>query len=132
MGDGNPDIVKHAEGYRYGDPGGADPSESAKSGKPWSIRNAVRRICAAEFDMSPDAPTVDEQIKKLFRGKMTGGQIAAVRKFAQAMKDFRAMENLTNDVDGKLVERNETTLKGDLAAELIAGRRRTGQSHEPK
>lgn len=109
MADGNPDIVKAAEGYRFGDPNGPDPAEAGRKGgqQKASIRAAVRRIAAAEFDIGEDAPPMKTQINRVFGGenKMTGAQMAGARKFALAMNDLRGLENLTNDVDGKLVEK---------------------------
>ncbi len=105
---GNPNITEHSKGHRFGDEGHTDPREAQKkASKPWSIRNGVRRIAGSEFDVGPDAPPFGDQLNQVFGGtsRMTGAQIAAVKKFSQAMNDVKAMENLTNDIDGKLIER---------------------------
>lgn len=117
---GNPNIAQCAIGYRFGEPGGADPSEASKMGaRPYEIRRALKKIARTIFDVTEGAPTFEKQVRDIFGGEMSGAELAAVRKFMQAMKDYRAMENLTNDIDGKLVERrieSRVTL-----AELVTG-----------
>lgn len=129
---GNPDIQQHAIGHRFGEAEGADPRAAQQKSKPWSIRAMAKRICAAEFDVGPNAPSIEEQIKTLFGGKMTGGQLAAVRKFAQAMKDPRAMDTLIDNVDGKLIEKKieATATLADIVGKSYDGEFLNGSSEE--
>lgn len=114
---GNPNIAKYAEGHRFGDAGGADPREAqAKGAKPWSIRNSVRRICAAEIDITRNFSQAE--LVKIF-GKdaetISIGQLLAARKIEMAFKGSeKMMTEVTNDVDGKLIEKKveaKTTLE---------------------
>lgn len=111
--------VNRLLGHRFGEPGGANPDQSKTQNRPWSVRDGIRRIAAHEFDISEGAPPIPDQIKKLFKGKMTGAQIAAATKWAQSMKNWKAMENLTVDIDGKHIEKKVEAKVG--YAELVAG-----------
>ena len=104
-------------GYRFGEEHGADPREACKKTVPWSIRNALRLIGAMVVDDGPDALPFLEQVKtKVFKGEMTSSQMAAARKFMQGMSNYRAMDNLTKDLDGERVQRqtNVTMSYADL------------------
>lgn len=103
----NKDINKYAK--KFGSDGGPDPSAAAAKGNRSraQIRQALRRLAAFQFDVTDNAPPLNDQMRDVFmrKGYITGAEMAAIRKFTQAMKDYRAMENITNDVDGKQIER---------------------------
>lgn len=111
---GNPDIVKYKKDF--GSEGGADPSEAGKLGakKTNSIRKAVRRIAAMEvgFAMS----LTEKQVME----KLTMAEAVALSKFRAALGgDVKAMKELEDSVDGKIVEQRvhaEVTL-----ADLVTG-----------
>lgn len=120
---GNPDIVKHAEGHRFGDAGGADPSAAGKKGNEsrWSIRSSLKRIGRFEFDVSEEGmQNLSEQFRRAFNSKkLTGSELAAIKKFSQAMLNEQAMDKLIEHIDGKLVERKvEATV---TLADLVNG-----------
>lgn len=108
MSEGNPNIAQYAEGHRFGEAGGADPREArAKASPAWCVRDALRRIAACpDLDMSGKGEKLMQQIRmRVFKGKMNGGQILAAQKFIMAMQNYKAMDIVTNDISGKLVEK---------------------------
>lgn len=108
MSEGNPNIAEIGKNYGFGAPNGTDPREArAKANPPWSVRHAIKRIAACpDLDIDRGAPSLMRQIKtKVFNGKMSGGEILAAQKFIQAMTNYKAMKEVTEDIDGKLVER---------------------------
>lgn len=90
------------------------------------VRAELARIAGHEFQMGEGAAPLPEQIKnKVFGGKLTGAQILAATRFAQALKNWKAMEGTINDIDGKLVEKKE--IKADIGyAELVTSSMREG------
>lgn len=122
---GNPNIVEYGKGTHFGKEGAADAQAAqAKSRVTMkensSIRRMVKRIAAHEFDVSEGAPPISDQIKAIFgKRKMTGAQMFAATRAAQAMKNYKAMQNLVEDVDGKLIEKKvEATVN---YADLVSG-----------
>jgi hypothetical protein len=110
---GNKDIATIGEATQFGAEGGANPSEAAAKSNGGSIRGAVRRIA----HMHPD------DAKKLAdpnSPQATMALIVAATKYQRALKgDVRAMQQLEDSIDGKLVEKQiqaETTLE-----ELVTG-----------
>lgn len=97
---------------RFGAPGGPDPSEAGKRGG-GSVRAAIRRIA---FMHPEDARDMIKRADK----DMTMAIAIAAAKFQKALKgDTKAMQQLEDSIDGKLVEKQvkaETTLE-----ELVVG-----------
>jgi hypothetical protein len=129
----NPTPVARLGGKTFGKDGGADPKEAhAKSREKmkenFSIRQAMRRIAAHRFDTSEDAKTLDKQLKQdIFpRATMTGAQVAAIARFTQAMKNYKAMQAVVEDIDGKLIEKKVEAKVG--YAELVAGSMDDGET----
>lgn len=118
----NPNPIIHLKGKTFGEEGGADPRAARASGPKdrYEVRRALRKIARHEFELDEDAKPMDKQMKEVFGGrKLTGAEILAATKFKQAMKNWKAMDNLTNDIDGKLIEKKVEAQVG--YAELVAG-----------
>lgn len=126
---GNQNIAKHGESTRFGSKGGPDPSAAgkasqAKAGNPSSIRSSLRRLMAAEVDFTK--PIDPSDIVKMFGKngmKVTLAQACAIRKVQQAMGNWKAMDSLTDQVDGKQVQATveaKTTMADLLAASFDA------------
>ena len=95
--------------YGFGQPGGADPAEAARRGKPWSVRNAVRKLAAEE--VNAEDPNSSKP-----KGIMTRAQIIAMRQLEKAMAgDSQAAMYVTDNVDGKLAQ----TISGDPENPLV-------------
>ena len=104
---GNKEIAVIGEKTRFGAENGPDPAEAAKKAKPWSVRNSVRRLAAAKI-VTKNGPSIQEQIESVFGepGVMTVAQLVAVKKVGMALKgNLAAIESITDDVDGKLVQK---------------------------
>lgn len=121
---GHPEIAKLGEGTRFGAENGPDPKEAGQRaqrmhGAPHSVRIALRRLAAAEFDL--EGPLTPQKLARVFgntRGTMTGAQMAACKKFQQAMSNPKAMDSLIEHIDGKLVQK---TVEAKVTlAEIIA------------
>lgn len=111
---GNKNIAEYGKGTRFGSDNGPDPSEAGRKGAnaKWSVRNASKRIAAL---------TVGEAKEMMGRmDELTVAQAVALSKFRSAMAgDTKAMQQFTDDVDGKLIDRKvhaEITL-----ADLVTG-----------
>lgn len=122
----NQNPIVHLEGKRFGEDGGGDPREAqAKSREKMkenaSVRRMVRRIAAHEFDFGEGAKPLPDQIKSDVFGtrRMTGAQVLAAARFAQAMKNNTAMNSIVEDIDGKLIEKKVEAQVG--YAELVSG-----------
>lgn len=121
----NPNPIVHLEGKRFGEEGGGDPREAqAKSREKMkenaSVRRMVRRIAEHEFDFGDGAKPIPDQIKDVFGSRrMTGAQVLAAARFAQGMKNYKAMQGLVEDIDGKLIEKKAEAKVG--YAELVSG-----------
>jgi len=118
------DPTERLIGSRFGEDGGADAREAqAKSRQKMienaSVRRMVNRIASHEFDFAPDAKAIPDQIKDVFGRKLTGAQMLAATRFAQAMKNPTAMQQIVEDIDGKLIEKKVEAKVG--YAELVAG-----------
>lgn len=133
MSDDTTDPTDRLIGSRFGEDGGADARDAqAKSRERMmensSIRRMVRRIAAHEFDMAPGSQSIPDQIRGIFGRKMTGAQMMAAARIAQGMKNPTAMQQVVEDIDGKLIEKKVEAKVG--YAELVAGsleRERTEQ-----
>lgn len=114
--EGNPNIVEYGVNTRFGQPGGADPSAAArKSNKGGSIRTAVRRIACMPV----------EQLEGLLkspkaRSRLSVAELTAIYKFRAVMQgNVKAMQQVTDDVDGKLVQKQ---VNSDVSLEqLVTG-----------
>lgn len=107
----------------FGTERGADPKEAGRAGgtKRWSIRNAVRRLCAQEFDFTriDDPKYLQEFLTEGGRRNPTLAEMLALKRIQQAMASPSAMEMVVGDIDGKLVEK-KAEVQGKSLAELIA------------
>lgn len=126
-GNPNPNIAEYGKDTRFGAPGGPDPKAAQKKSreKLWSVRDQLRRIAAHEFE--PGAKLTPDDLAGIFKspnGKLTGAQLLAMAKFQQGMKNFKAMENVTNDIDGKLIEKQKVATV--TLAELVEGSYKDG------
>lgn len=127
--DGNEKIVECGEKTRFDS--ASSRAASLKANAPWSIRSAIRRIAASRIDIAAIMAQKLPQVvlaKEVFGETPTSAQYAAAQKFLMGFKHFKAMDIVTNDVDGKLVERvieSRVTL-----AELVEGSYSDGNSDE--
>lgn len=103
---GNPEIAKLGEATRFGSEKGFDPSNAGViSGRMReTIRPALRRLSRAELGTNP---TVEKLCAHLGRNPDTllGGELLAIKNFIQAMNNYKAMEKIIDNIDGKQVER---------------------------
>jgi hypothetical protein len=115
MSEGNKDIAKHGEATRFGAERGPDPAEAVNKrneefGHPNSIRGSIRRIACLRRSELADM-VKDENLSM--------AQVVAVSKYQKAMKgDVKAMKELEDSVDGKLVE-TKIEVKTDSYADLL-------------
>lgn len=119
----NPNIVEAGKATQFGAENGPDPVEAGKKGghTGGSIRASIRRLAAQDIDLTRNLTHTD--IVKMFgrnQGKVSMAQALAAAKFQKALKgDVKAMAQLEDSVDGKLVEKRieaEVTL-----ADLVNG-----------
>lgn len=95
--------------HKFGSDDPNPQSQNAGGNKPWSIRNSIRYLARQELDNSDK-----EAFKKILPPKPTVAQLIAANALAKATKaDMRAVEFVTDQIDGKLAQLN---LNGDLAA----------------
>jgi hypothetical protein len=97
-----------ANGYRFGEPGGADPRKATKMGPPkWSIRKQLAYLASQEVDL-----TDKQALKNLLGDHPTVAQIIALAALSKASKgDMQAVSYATENIDGKLTQVNELTGK---------------------
>lgn len=120
------ELIEAGKNTRFGSKGGADPSAAAtkrnNDANPSQIRSAMKRLAAAEFDITQDF-TPAELLKKFGRNGVvvSGAQLIAVKKFQIALKkgDVKMLQQVTDDVDGKQIERKAEAQVS--YAELVAG-----------
>lgn len=106
----------HLVKYQFGKDGGNDPREAkqkqteAGQGNQHSIRNSLRRLMTQDIDVTK-TPTAKDMAKMFGRSgtKIKMHEMMAIASVQQALKNFKAMENVINNVDGKLVEKQMTT-----------------------
>jgi hypothetical protein len=85
-------------------------SQNAGGNKPWSIRNSIQFLARQEIDQNDGA----NAFKKILPKKPTVAQLIAANALAKATKsDMRAVEFVTDQVDGKLIQ---TNMNADYAA----------------
>ncbi len=121
MSEGNKDIAEYGKSTRFGAEGGADPKAArAKrtengTGNQHTVRQAVRRLACADFDITAEL-TPKELCKKFGREGtvVTGAMLLAAKKFQKAMQgDVKMLQQITDDIDGKQVQKTieaKTTL----------------------
>lgn len=114
----NPNIGEDGKDTRFGSPGGADPSAAAQAShanpdrnRPYSIRKEKRRLILQDIDPESKTPFRDQVVgkRKLVNG---ASLLAAVHLDLAANGDSRALEDATDQIDGKLLQPN---LNADLA-----------------
>ncbi len=104
--DGNPKIAALGASTRFGQPGGPDPGLMAREKNPAHVRAVLRRLAACEIDITQ--PVTIELLSKMLRrdgSMLTGAEMLAVRKWQQAMTNWRAMDSLIDAIDGKQVQK---------------------------
>lgn len=106
----NKNPITRLQGHRFGEEGGADPAEAARKAAPWSIRNSIRRYGLMSM----------EELQDAYKDKRTkANELVAIRKFMSALKgDVRAMQQLEESLDGKLVE-TKVEVRADSYADLL-------------
>jgi hypothetical protein len=108
--EGHKDIAIFGAATRFGAENGPDPVESAHKAQPWSIRNSIRRYGLMSM----------EELQEAYKDKRTkANELVAIRKFIKAMAgDVKAMQQLEESVDGKLVE-TKVEVRADSYADLL-------------
>jgi len=110
----NKDIVEAGKKTQFGQEGGADPKEAREKSSPWSIRMATKRI--ARMTVTEAKAMADR------KNELTMAQAVAAMKFQRALNgDVRAMQQLEDSIDGKLVEKRveaKTSLEDLVMASL--------------
>lgn len=108
---GNKDIAIIGKDTRFGSEKGPDPVEAQKAreakGNPGEIRGALKRLACAEIDITR-TPTAEDMARIFSKNggtKITMAQMAAIMKFQQGLKNWKAMDSLIDHVDGKQIER---------------------------
>lgn len=130
MSNGNPDINKYSVPFGPDN----DPHKAQKKSAPWSIRNAVRRICAREMiKMQADEKMTIERLAELvFDGRQPSmGEMVALRRVFEALRgNPKFSQFVTEDVDGKLVQKT-VEAKATLA-EIVSKSYDEEQADEPE
>lgn len=115
-------LIVYGEKTRFGAKDGPDPRaakakqvEEDKCQNQHSIRGALKRLMVADFDISKPI-TPSDLVKKFGRdgALINGAQVAAMNKFMQAMKNWKAMDSLIDAVDGKQKQSVELEAKRSL------------------
>jgi hypothetical protein len=73
-----------------------------KASRPWEIKNALRTIMQAEFDI--DEPLTFQRFIRVFTDnakELTGAQILAAQLTYAALHSWRAMDKLICRLEGK-------------------------------
>ncbi len=124
--EGNKDIAEAGKATRFGQPGGPDPKAAReKQVNPASIRMGIKRLMAREIDPDKDiASQMTPEVRLRYlagpQGKVTEAMIMSIAAVKQAGDNFKAMANIIDQVDGKLVEKKveaQMTLE-----ELVTGK----------
>lgn len=98
---------------RFGAENGPNPSEAAKKrneqSNPTSVRQALRRLAGMEIEIG--IPPTPQDIAAAFGNKgkkITMAQMVAYKKFTMAIitGDVKAMQQIEDSIDGKLVNTN--------------------------
>jgi len=102
-----------------GSPGGPDPTELAE--RRWSVRDAQRRLAAAEFDGNITLVGLTNKLRDK-RGKLTVAQVVAARRVHDALTKPDERMRFIDDVEGRLFDKRieaQTTL-ADLVTATIS------------
>ncbi len=100
---------KPPSGTQFGGDRANPQSQNAGGNKPWSIRNSLGYLARQQIDQN-DA----KAFQKILPKNPTVAQLIAANALAKATKaDMRAVEYVTEQIDGKLAQ---TNLNADLAA----------------
>lgn len=108
MSDCDPEIYKKA--IPFGEPGN-DPRAARAKSKPWSIRNAIKRVANMNA----------EEIAQMMKDpNLTMAQLVALTKFQMATKgrNVKAQQQIEDSVDGRIVQ---ASVSANISlAEIIA------------
>lgn len=110
-------LAEHGKATQFDGERANPQSQNAQSNKPWSIHNSIRYFSAQPVD--EDETPVDEEARKRPMKHMLGRNPTRAERIAlKAVSlaeegDIRAMEFVTERVDGKVAQIN---LNRDLAA----------------
>jgi hypothetical protein len=122
-------LIENNKGTRFGTPGAADQATLPKN---TAIRAALRRIAAFEFDVDvlERGPKPSELMRIFTKGgrTITGAQLAAIKKYSQAFQNYKAMDTMIDQVDGKQVQ---TIAQAQVTlADLVNGSYEVGNAQE--
>ena len=130
-GAGSPkmEIAKYGEKTRFGAENGPDPSKAGRSSKPQhGIRAHLKTLMESPIFADDPSKLKLSDFAKLFGlrrvADLTFGHISAIQFFKQGLGNGKVMMALIDNVDGKLVQKNEnkdTTSLADLVNGSIDG-----------
>lgn len=101
-GNPNPNIAELGKKTHFGS--GQDPNAYRNKTKPWEIRNALRRLMLLEIN--PGENVTLDKLCEVFGGKdrISLAQLAACKKYQQALQHGKFMDTLIEHVDGPQVQ----------------------------
>lgn len=130
-GAGSPkmEIAKYGEKTRFGAENGPDPSKAGRSSKPQhGIRAHLKTLMESPIFADDPSKLKLSDFAKLFGlrrvSDLTFGHISAIQFFKQGLGNGKVMMALIDNVDGKLVQKNEnkdTTSWADMLAKAYGG-----------
>lgn len=100
--EGNLDIAAYGKQTRFG-AGICPRAAQQKASKPWVIKNALRAIMIAEFDINE--PLTFTRLLRVFGDEtkqLTGAQVLAAKLTYDALHNWCAMDRLIRRLEGKL------------------------------
>lgn len=100
--EGNPDIAAYGKQTRFGAGISCPHAAQQKASRPWEIKNALRAIMVAEFDMNE--PLTLTRLLRVFEDEtkqLTGAQILAAKLTYAALYNWCAMDRLIWRLEGK-------------------------------
>ena len=126
---GNQDIATLGARTRFGSEDGPDPSAAGRSSKPQQgIRAHLKTLMESPIFADDPSKLKLSDFAKLFGlrrvSELTFGHISAIQFFKQGLGNGKVMMALIDNVDGKLVQKNEnkdTTSWADMLAKAYGG-----------
>jgi len=133
---GNPDIAKYGKNTQFGKPDGPDPVEAQKrsievqkvmrseEAKDRTIRHTLRKLACVDLSIEDvDNIDIDFLLSMLaYNGLNNMADLVAAIKLLKALSgDNKALEDVTNDIDGKQPDSKSAGAKPSLP-DLILGR----------
>jgi hypothetical protein len=100
--EGNERIAEYGKATRFGAGMSCPRTAQQKASRPWEIKNALRAIMIAEFDINE--PLTFTRLLRVFGDEtkqLTGAQILAAKLTFDALDNWYAMDRLIWRLEGK-------------------------------